>query len=434
MTKDFIESATKNIGTETNITIVDALCGKGKTSYAIQLMNESDKIENKYIYITPFLNEVKRVKQSVNTRKFYEPTYTKQTHTKLEGLKQLVIEGKDIVSTHALFKTIDEDLIDNINYNGYTLILDEVMDVTENITISKRDWNILLNEKLIEVLEDNKIKWLDTDYIGRFSEIKTYAMSNNLYLHSRSSKEGDTIKLLVWCFPIEIFKVFNEIYILTYLFKGQFQRYYYDMYKVDYTYKSVIFDNETNKYKLVDYNNKLDDRESIKQLLNIYDGNLNKIGDDKFALSSTWLKKGVNNKSLETLQNSTYNYFFNILESKSKDNMWTTIKGTEDKRDAVRLALKGNGYARGFVPCNARATNDFQHKINLAYLWNVFMNPIDRGFFEDKGVTINEELYSISEFIQWLYRSRIRRNEPVNIYIPSSRMRNLLHMWLEYKI
>ncbi|QPW59134.1 hypothetical protein IRP63_13840 (plasmid) [Clostridium botulinum] len=56
------------------INIIDAICGAGKTQYAIQMMNNSNVIENKFIYITPFLKEVDRVKKSVTTRKFYEPT------------------------------------------------------------------------------------------------------------------------------------------------------------------------------------------------------------------------------------------------------------------------------------------------------------------------------------------------------------------------
>jgi hypothetical protein len=419
----------------TNITVISSLCGKGKTSYAIQMMNDSDTQEDNYIYITPFLNEVKRVKQSVSKRRFYEPNYSKDHKTKLDSLKQLVIDGKDIVSTHALFKTVDEELINLIKLRNYTLVLDEVMDITENLTLSKRDWDMLLNEELICIDKaDNKIIWLEDDYVGRFSEVKQLANSNNLYLHTRSSKDEDKVKLLVWCFPIEIFKSFNQVYILTYLFEGQFQRYYYDMYKVKYNYKSVMLDREINKYKLVDYDVKLDEREKLIPLIHIYEGNLNKIGDEDYSLSSTWLKKGLKNKNIDALRNNTHNFFQNIIKGKSADNMWTTIKGTEDKRDNIRLGLKYKGYSKGFIPCNARATNEYQHKSNLAYLWNVFINPVDKGFFQDKGVEINEDLYSISEFIQWMYRSRIRKEQDINLYIPSLRMRELLYKWLEYKL
>ena len=48
------------------ITVVDAPMGKGKTSWAIKYMNELGKeyFRNRIIYITPYLDEVKRVKES----------------------------------------------------------------------------------------------------------------------------------------------------------------------------------------------------------------------------------------------------------------------------------------------------------------------------------------------------------------------------------
>ena len=48
-----------------------------------------------------------------------------------------------------------------------------------------------------------------------------------------------------------------------------------------------------------------------------------------------------------------------------------------------------------------------------------------------KGVNIDEETWALSELIQWLFRSAIREENEINIYIPSKRMRNLLQEWLE---
>jgi len=49
------------------IHIVDAPCGAGKTSAAINMI---DNDENKYIFITPFLSEVERIKIVVKTKSF----------------------------------------------------------------------------------------------------------------------------------------------------------------------------------------------------------------------------------------------------------------------------------------------------------------------------------------------------------------------------
>ena len=43
---------------------------------------------------------------------------------------------------------------------------------------------------------------------------------------------------------------------------------------------------------------------------------------------------------------------------------------------------------------------------------------------------IEENKYALSYLIQWLFRSAIRDDKPINIYIPSRRMRELLISWL----
>ena len=41
------------------VTVVDCICGSGKTSWAIDYMNTNTN--KKFIYITPYLDEVERV-------------------------------------------------------------------------------------------------------------------------------------------------------------------------------------------------------------------------------------------------------------------------------------------------------------------------------------------------------------------------------------
>ena len=48
------------------INVVDCFMGSGKTSWAIRKMNFYDNM--KYVYITPYLSEVKRIKDNVTTR------------------------------------------------------------------------------------------------------------------------------------------------------------------------------------------------------------------------------------------------------------------------------------------------------------------------------------------------------------------------------
>ena len=54
------------------VTIVDAPCGTGKTTAAINMINDSNENE-KFLYITPFLSEVQRIKSECMNKNFYEP-------------------------------------------------------------------------------------------------------------------------------------------------------------------------------------------------------------------------------------------------------------------------------------------------------------------------------------------------------------------------
>jgi len=58
------------------------------------------------------------------------------------------------------------------------------------------------------------------------------------------------------------------------------------------------------------------------------------------------------------------------------------------------------------------------------------VKPYIVQFFKDRGVEVDNDSFALSEMIQWVWRSGIRDHKPINIYIPSSRMRNLLKDWL----
>ena len=396
---------------ECKITVIDAKCGKGKTSWAIQYMNE--EIFDRFIYITPFISEQDRVVKSCYNREFKKPNEKLGRGSKTNHFYELVKEGYNITSTHSLFKGLSKDIIEEIENEEYILILDEVMDVVENLDISKYDIQMLLNEKVIEVDSENKVSWIDNEYYGKFLYLKNSIRNGDVYLFDNT--------LILWTFPCEIFKAFKEVYVLTYMFDGQVQRYYYDLNNLQYEYKSVT-KNDDNKYVLCEYVKT--NGSEYKDLINIYEGKLNDIGEKRTALSKSWYIKASKKEVMKKLKNNTENYFKNILKSKSKENMYTTF---EDYKSQV----KGKGYTKGYISCNARATNDFKDRINCAYLINRFYNPMINRFFIDKNIIIDEDVWALSELIQWLFRSGIRDGKEINLYIPSSRMRELLKGWLE---
>ena len=171
----------------------------------------------------------------------------------------------------------------------------------------------------------------------------------------------------------------------------------------------------------------------LAELITIVDcPKLNAIGTPKNKeqpLSSNWmgLDAKLKDDRLLKLKNSTYNFFFNHAAGGSSVNMWATLK-------AHRTALKGKGYSRGFTPVNLKATNKYMDRKNLAYLVNVFMRPRLLKYFAGCGVVPNEELYAISQLVQWVWRSQIRVGKPIVLYLPSQRMRELFKDWLADEI
>jgi hypothetical protein len=402
------------------INVVDAPCGYGKTSWAIQAMSEAPKNTHQFIYVTPFLDEVERVKESVQDRNFYEPTTKKNGDTKLDHLHQLLREGKDICTTHALFQLANKETRRLIEESNYTLILDEVLNVIQQVELKKNDLDLLRRANAISIEKKEGIeyiKWNEEikEFDTMYNKQRNMALSGNLLYCSD--------KMLIWNLPCDMFTHFEHVYLLTYLFNGQLQRYYYDLHKLKYRYLSVI--EEEGQYNLVPYDKRIKlDKTLLNDLISIYDGNLNRIGEKRTALSSTWLKKKENTQSL---RKDAYNYLTNIIKGNSKNSLWTTLKHCEEK-------VKPRNFTTAFLSVNSRATNEYQDRFNLAYLVNRFMHPMEKKFFEMYGVKVNQETWALSELIQWIWRSRIRKGESINIYIPSARMRNLLIQYLNSEI
>ena len=198
-------------------------------------------------------------------------------------------------------------------------------------------------------------------------------------------------------------------------------RCYFDLHKIQYEKKSIDANHE-----ICDYFEP--DTREYSSLINICDKpKLNLIGSEKETyLSKSWYGSRVNKDRVKIVKRNTANYFKNIVRAKSDSVMWTVFKDWKEK-------LKGEGYTKGFVPCNYRATNKYRETYNLAFLNNTYLNPEIKNFFLKRKVAFDDGQYALSELLQWIWRSRIRDGQPINLYLPSVRMRNLLTDWLSGK-
>ncbi len=218
-------------------------------------------------------------------------------------------------------------------------------------------------------------------------------------------------KVVIWELAINALKAFKEVWIATYMFEDNIMSTYLKVHKLD--------------YELIQFGKKPSE---IKHLINIYEDSprskLNEIGDKVAALSATSYRRA---EIKDILSANLDNFVRNKAKCKKSDLIWTSFKEGKSR-------IQKNGaynYSNEWLPINTKATNDYADKHTVAYLCNIYPNPELVKASAARGFSVKEDIYAISEMVQFIWRSAIRNNKPINLYIPSNRMRRLLKDWLE---
>ena len=403
------------------VNVCDAIMGNGKSQSAITYMNEHP--EKKYIYITPYLEEAARIKHACPNMHFVEPSnkiteyrFKKHVHT-----AALIKEGRNIATTHQAFKGYTQDMLDDIRRWGYTLIVDENVDVLEECPVNINDIQMFIEAGYVNE-KDGAYSVTENEYRGTMaSDFFDALRSKNLMCVA----SGEDEIFFYWVLPPDLFLSFENVFILTYLFESQSIHHFLEICNIPYRYIGIERINHGNGYKFTEdlpgyipeYVKHLGD------MIHIVDHQkLNDIGKRKFALSMNWFKR---KDGVVQLKNNLYNLYTNIWRGVPADKrLWGAFKSEQNR-------LRGKGYTKAFLIFNAKATNEYRDKDHLAYLSNIFMNTNEKIFYESRGIEVDDDIYALSIMVQWIWRSAIRDGKPIYIYIPSRRMRTLLQNWIE---
>ena len=387
--------------------IIDSIMGSGKTTWAIRYMNHSP--QRRFIFATPFLKEDKRIREGCPSLSFVEPD---GTYSKLSDLRHLVAEGKNIATTHALLSqwiptAKDADRLRKWNY---TLILDEALEVIQPVQKLNRDDMDILRTELIEIENaTGKVGWIAETCPQRYRDIEKLA------------KAGRRDSQLLDLMPIDILKAMPNLIVMTFLFEASHMCYYMRIHDMNWK-KAYIHDGRLRMGE-ADLTQK---KREIEALLSVYDGKYNRCGEERRTLSASFWSSTQNAGERHQVLNHIRSFFLTHCHAKVDQCIWATFK---DKSGGESNVV--NGFKKAFVPFNSKATNAYGNRTCLAYAVNVYDNPMVLAWFYDHGEKPDGNLFALSAMIQWIWRSAIRNGQAVRLYLPSLRMRTILHTWLK---
>lgn len=139
---------------------------------------------------------------------------------------------------------------------------------------------------------------------------------------------------------------------------------------------------------------------------------------DKYALSNAKLLKGLSadRESFQFMAKSLRNFFANISNSKSIENIWTCPH-------IAKEAFSGMGYTKGYVPLYKKVDSFYTTKYG-AFAANPFPSY---DFTEEYGGSKEyKNQFVLMVFFIWLNNSAFYNDEKVMVYIPAKRVRDIL--------
>lgn len=403
------------------IHIVDSVMGTGKTQACIAWMRQHP--EQKYLYVTPYLDECSRIQASAPELDFQQPQENK---TKSADLLRLLSEEKNITTTHELLSLMKDSDVEYIKKFKYILFLDEELSCIENLSIESADLDFLMKNNFVQVEQNTKeVRWTNPDnkkskLIGHYKEDiqrkPHYLVKDNV---------------LMWLFQLDVLKAFESVYILTFLFSSSIMAGYLINNDVSFDFCHVENGSFADGYKRVTQ----EEKASFKELIEIYEGSYNdnwygktRKKDDRFLLSQNWFSKQSNSVRINQLRNNAYNFVRYKCKAHKEDVLWTSYKDYADALTSDKLTYQSR--KSNWLAWNTKATNQYADRTVLVYLLNVFPNPLFKNYLENDNFQFNEDDYALSALLQWIWRSAIRNGKKVTIYVPAPRMRQLLTDWL----
>ncbi|MBO6893573.1 MAG: DEAD/DEAH box helicase family protein [Roseibium sp.] len=419
-----------------DVTIHDRPCGSGKTTEIIESLEHDEQ----YLIVVPLLSEIKRFIEDTDETKakgfLKEPT-TNHHPTKKDCLRDLLLSGENVVTTHALFVDILELSREGL-LKGVHIIVDEVLSVVRRESgPQEKDWQeFYIGDGFADVCPiTQKVtptqKW--HDYVAKGTEKGCKDVLNvNLY---RQAKAGCLYKIstgyFLWTFPPELFMAGSSLTVYTYRAEGSLMVPYLRKIGLEPT---IISDPSLEE----EWKRKARELITVKTIPSLSRVKLNDGSQDKYAVKGNKTAPRVQSALRVLRDGQLKDVDLNNVMLTCKKRLWykngrgpSETSGPEPGPFATKSKM-----FRGvnFVPNTTRGTNDFKHCTHLIYLYDQNPNHLHTGWLEiGETYNVTSGKFALTELIQWVWRSAIRDNKPITLYLPSERMVGIFEDWRNSK-
>ncbi len=394
------------------IEVLDSLPGTGKSTAIFKWM-KSNKQE-KYIYVSPLLSEVEnRIPVACDGMNFVYPT--SESGTKSEDILKLIGDGENIACTHSLFLMMGKEHWDLINQQGYILILDEEICVIEGFKAKRGDLPLMVKDGKCSI-EGNYSKVVLNTELSEFEDtslkyIAVEAYKGTLY----TSKNKNQYDFLVTQIPIDLLKAAKKTVILTYMFEGSILDKFLELHNITWS--------KFNEVKLFKTN-----EEVIANLKDLITFKTNRAfgAVSRYSLSVSWYEKAT-----RAQLDAVGSVWRSVARSVPDGRLLCTMPKVASQRGSRGVGRpRDRAVAGSWLWAGTRATNDYADKDVVLHLYNRYPHQSVSTYFQSHGLPLDADKFALSEMIQFVFRSAIRKGEKIDLYVASPRMLKLFQDWL----
>jgi hypothetical protein len=440
------------------VKVIDAVMGTGKSTFITMYIRENPS--ERYIVVLPKLTELKRYESQLQALhglvSLYEGAYKKNRFD--DALEHASV----ILITHTLYEEfLNDTSFEVIEKGNWNLIMDEVVTAFETIQLDHTAVRGLVDINAVKVKAVNEnideIVRLETIYMS-WSQMPEHTVNKKKrsflsdMLAKRVLATGGDIEMknryYAYALKEERLAPFSSITILTYLFLDTDLDYWFQIHKIPVNHLGLTQHSKTDSisdFSLVPHTGVYSGA-SFKHLVEFVEPKSRSkktaiYGSKQYHFSSTSMKTIFDTKTKEKnnlkIQKEVRNALINVFRNKRKgmcepeDFMFTCRKNSipvfQDSKNCLPESFVGE---HTYVPFNERATNHRSHKHYLAYVYNAYPFPPVVKVIQAHNIKYNINRHSLYMLIQWIWRSAVRREEKIYIYLPSIRMKKILIAWL----